>query len=79
MIDQLSNSDHDSLYLSLSINYKIFKNMVVIASVDNLVNANKSRIRTLYNPSRASSMINFIENRDQHFEKRFRIRLKGSF
>ncbi len=78
-IDQLTDVDHDSLYLSLSINYKIFKNMVLIASVDNLVNANEGRIRTLYNPSRASGMISFIESRDQHFDKRFRIRLKGSF
>ena len=78
-LDQLTDIDHDSLYLSLSINYKIFKNMVVIASVDNLVNANESRIRTLYNPSRASGIFNLIENRDQHFDKRFRIRLKGSF
>lgn len=78
-IDQLTDRNHDVLYATFSFNYNIFKNIVLTASVDNLFNANESRIRTLYDPSRASNMISFIENREQHFDKRFRVRLKGTF
>ncbi|MBT5074777.1 MAG: TonB-dependent receptor [Kordiimonadaceae bacterium] len=78
-IDQLTDRNHDILHLSFSVSYNIFKNMVLTASVDNLANANESRIRTIYAPNRTSGMISFIEDREQHLDKRFRLRLKGTF
>ncbi len=79
LIDQFIQSDHDRLYISFSINYRIFDGLVLIGSVDNLVNANEDRLRTVYDPNRASGLISFIEDREQFYDKRFRIRLKGSF
>lgn len=78
-VDQFTNSDHDSFTLSFSVNYKIFNNMILTLSGDNLLNVNEDRMRTLYSPTRLSGLVSSIENRDQFYDKRFRIRLKGTF
>lgn len=78
-IDYMNRYDTTRIYGDIFAEYKIFGNMILSARVDNFLNTAESRVRTLYDPSRASGMISSIEDREQKWRPRLQFGLKSTF